>query len=99
VVFDTGRSETRGRANRTDALPDHFDRTKRGTVDVPEGSTVVLGSDGFFGSFSNTHAIREWLDSRRVGDAVDDLHVRLAQTIGDDDISAVILRIDVESLP
>lgn len=87
----------------TAVLPDSYDEeTKNVLFDFtpyPEDVHVLLCSDGLYDGFANFKEVSEWLQEHRPelkefgGDAkcLSDLHGRLAQTKGDDDISFIWL--------
>ena len=92
IATNAGARRT-GSGGRTDALPDHHSKIASGSAPIRSAAMVVVGSDGFFGAFDDLHRLLGWCASHVSGTSVDDLHERLAAITGDDDISAVIIRL------
>jgi serine/threonine protein phosphatase PrpC len=97
IIASTVERRLLGADRRTDALPDHCNRVTGGAADLRDVTSVVVGSDGFFGAFPDLHQLLAWCISHEAGAPVTNLHQRLARLSGDDDISAVIIRLHPSS--
>jgi serine/threonine protein phosphatase PrpC len=88
----------------TAVLPDCYDRETGNVLidfeEYPEDVHLLLCSDGFYDGFTNFREIREWLLERRAelaapelrDECLSELHSKLGQKKGDDDISFIWLR-------
>lgn len=85
----------------TDVLPDHYDPAASLSFDQELAceTHVILCSDGFYGAFSDAGALLQWLvshvndldDPQHSEAAAEELHQRLDQGNGDDDLSVIWL--------
>lgn len=88
----------------TAVLPDSYDPETENVLaefkEYPEDVHLLLCSDGFYDGFASFREIREWLqehsaeliDPELSDGCLSELHVRLNQKKGDDDISFIWLR-------
>lgn len=86
----------------TEVLPDHFEREDVREHEVDRDTHIVVCSDGFYDAFAGPRELFSWLlehqECSGSESALNGLHDRLDQRVGDDDITAIWLRPVIEPM-